>query len=185
MGPRPFSHGNLPPPMRHVSQRPRFNGAATFQSRELDQEQLRVLTLNNASMGPRPFSHGNAVHSALIDMLSTSFNGAATFQSREPPVCPAGPCSPCGRFNGAATFQSREPTAIEIVESESYQLQWGRDLSVTGTAVVLASTPNHIVLQWGRDLSVTGTGRAVCNDAERDTALQWGRDLSVTGTSTG
>ena len=135
-------------------------------------------------MGPRPFSHGNAQARRPLRQTQTSFNGAATFQSRE-----------------LAALMDSTPSLVA--------LQWGRDLSVTGTSEFVAPDSPPIKLQWGRDLSVTGTYRRVRCDVQGDdasmgprpfshgnptpsrptpsrpTTLQWGRDLSVTGTQIG
>ena len=107
MGPRPFSHGNVVTINPETATRRRFNGAATFQSRELDRLERDLVGIDKlqwgrdlsvtgtdsavfcylsfcgASMGPRPFSHGNSKSRSKPTQTTKGFNGAATFQSRE------------------------------------------------------------------------------------------------------
>ena len=83
MEPRPFSRGNeLLAAEGPAARRAGFNGAATFQSRKLDQ--------------------GENVRTAmLLVQWSRDLSVAETRPSRPP-------CRRPGRFNGAATFQSRK-----------------------------------------------------------------------------
>ena len=128
MGPRPFGRGMRQPfrlrvssirlqwgrdlsvaeCARHVAfgqHRGRFNGAATFRSRNADALGAAIWPQGPASMGPRPFGRGMSI----------------SFLLRREIVC-------C--FNGAATFRSRNVWPRRPLRTRCMALQWGRDLSV-------------------------------------------------------
>ena len=58
------------------------------------------------------------------------------------------------RFNGAATWRSRIGGDPRPRRCEGGKLQWGRDLAVADSPLVLVSPRRAYLLQWGRDLAV-------------------------------
>ena len=180
MGPRPFSRGDNRTRCRWVTTSPRFNGAATFQSRrpayfgitrtavivlqwgrDLSVAETVGVTVKGpdgkgASMGPRPFSRGDEQIDGTAPITPDASMGPRPFSrgdERRPATCP--PARPC--FNGAATFQSRRPVKAAIPDMVMAWLQWGRDLSVAETIRMECKEVWMPVLQWGRDLSVAET----------------------------
>ena len=107
MGPRPFSRGNPLTKMIDRFKIPRFNGAATFQSRK-----------------PAAADRGWSVRSRL--------QWGRDLSVAETPAPPR-PSSVILGFNGAATFQSRKRGPGRHSRPGRRVLQWGRDLSVAET----------------------------------------------------
>ena len=160
MGPRPLSHGNHPGASRVRRLEPRFNGAATSQSRKLDGGLIgvsvdwvlqwgrdlsvtetrgkRIIILGGyeASMGPRPLSHGNHDDGGLVDVPAAASMG------------------PRPLSHGNALVEGR------LVWSEQ-TLQWGRDLSVTETLQDLSPTARHVLASMGPRPLSHGNHRAI------------------------
>ena len=151
MGPRPFGRGMRTAVGRRPLRNRRFNGAATFRSR-------------------------NAKAPGRSALRALRFNGAATFRSRN--VRPGAQRPPRGRcFNGAATFRSRNGLLMDGGTGRRPASMGPRPFG-RGMRAGIRSAKGRPLLQWGRDLSVAEC-RFPSRGGRSWGMLQWGRDLSV------
>ena len=107
----------------------RFNGAATFRSRNAIQASSLSLMSVMLQWG-RDLSVAECRQLGGFWADFWRFNGAATFRSRNVALYWRAVPSQCCRFNGAATFRSRNARYSRRPARATSPLQWGRDLSV-------------------------------------------------------
>ena len=201
MGPRPFGRGmplllililtrairfngaatfrsrNVPRPRYKSTTGACFNGAATFRSRNADRPDQMHGVDPLASMGPRPFGRGmspNSAYSSFIALLQwgRDLSVAEWAKPSDNDDTPTASMGPRPFGRGMSMPPAHSHAGIG--------LQWGRDLSVAEwrTAATSRSRTSG-PLQWGRDLSVAECGGTRKNFSFLNVLLQWGRDLSV------
>ena len=176
MGPRPFGRGMVPAGRGRGNAARRFNGAATFRSRNAPDSPPSQGLGRQASMGPRPFGRGMAVGPAgrcgggaasmgprpfgrgmaeAAPMITATVAALQWGRDLSVAECrrPRPPCPHRRRFNGAATFRSRNaragPGAGARAGASMGPRPFGRGMWPPALASILM-----LLLQWGRDLSV-------------------------------
>ncbi len=201
MGPRPRGRGISRTGRSRVAYS-RFNGATTSRSWNLPGPRGQGARLTDASMGPRPRGRGIGDPFAAEE----ESHGQASMGPRPrgrgiqgPPA--RGPLARSG-FNGATTSRSWNPGLNLLASPDQMLLQWGHDLAVVESAVLLPGVFPVATLQWGHDLAVVESLQVSAHTATQVLAsmgprprgrgiryhapflptccrLQWGHDLAV------
>ena len=153
MGPQPSSRGNNVVLLCRLNDAPRFNGAATFQSRKFRSTFVHLPGIARASMGPQPSSRGN----------SPSLRPA---KPRQP--ASMGP-QPSSRGNGYG----------RSAEMQANLASMGPQPSSRGNELDSAKAELAKVASMGPQPSSRGNMRRAVATHFTLGALQWGRNLPV------
>src|ERR1035438_7324438 len=138
-----------------------FNGAGMFPSQK-SCVQYTVLCPAMASMGPGCFHPRNGAPVGGTPVTIQRFNGAGMFPSQK---CGRAVCNDhhVPASMGPGCFHPRNQGHLGIAQN-TYELQWGRDVSIPEMVALDFPLSFTGQLQWGRDVSIPEIPRYAPSD---------------------